>query len=155
MYRYGIKDFQQVVLLDPAGEFLLGDLLVEAVIEEGVLAGIHDIPHFRLAVLAFILQGIAVVRMDLDGQVVPGVNEFDQNRKFTKSPAMGSQDIRTVQIDVFFKALSGKFAVGNDAGTVGMAGQFPGFRQDISLIIHVVLIDQTMAAPEIIFACRY
>ena len=140
---------------DPAGKFLLGDLLVETVIEESVLTGVHDIPHFRLAVLAFILQGIAVVRMDLDGQVVPGVNEFDQNRKFTKSPAMGSQDIRTVQIDVFFKALSGKFAVGNDAGTVGMAGQFPGFRQDISLIIHVVLIDQAMAAPEIIFTCRY
>ena len=155
MYRYGIEDFQQVVLLDPAGEFLLGDLLVEAVIEESVLTGVHDIPHFRFAVLAFIFQGIAVVRMDLDGQVVPGIDEFDQDRKFTESTAMGSQDILAVQIDVFLKALSGEFAVGNDAGTVGMAGQFPGFRQDISLIIHVVLIDQTMAAPEIIFACRY
>ena len=103
--------------------------MLQAIDQAGILSGIQNIPHFRLAPLAvFIDQGKFIGGMDLDGQILFGINEFDQNGQGTFSGVSGSQVFR-MGCNHISQALPLKHSARHEAQTVGMGGAFPGFRQ--------------------------
>ena len=75
------------VFLDGTAEFLLGDIAGKAVEQLRARLGIHNVPHFRLAVFALMRKRIRIVRMHLHGEIVMRVNELDEHREALEIPA--------------------------------------------------------------------
>ena len=96
-----IQYFLNGVVFDPLGEFLSGNLTLESIVNESTRGRVEHIPHLGLAVLSFFGQGKAVVGMNLDGQIVTGIDELDQNREIAESAAVGAQHFLSVFLNVF------------------------------------------------------
>ena len=155
LYRDCIEHLKKRILLNPPGKLFPGDFFLEAIVEEGSLLRIEDIPHLCLAILAFVLQGKTVAGMDLDRQVVLGVDEFGQDRELAESSAVRPEYLHTLSIQVFLQRFSGIRTIYDHRRPVRMTGQFPCLRQDFSVKLHIVLFCQSVAAPQIILACRF
>ena len=91
LHRHGIQHFGKGIIHNSVREFLSTDLSLETIVQERILTGVHNIPHFGLAVLRLILPGVPVVRMYLYGQVIPCINKFDQDREILKPVTMCTQ----------------------------------------------------------------
>ena len=154
LHRNRIQHFQERILPDPLRKFLLCDLPLESIVQKCVLSGIHHVPHLGLSVLAFIFQGITVVRMDLDGQVVPCIDEFCQDGEIPEPPAVRSQYLPSLSADIFRKRLPGICSISDNRRAVRMAGQLPRLRQHFPFIFFSIFLDQPAAAPEVILAAR-
>jgi hypothetical protein len=92
--------------------------------------------------------------MHLNGEVVPGVNEFDQNGKLLKYLAVASQDAEALVRNVFPQRPPGKRTVGDYAGAVRVAGQFPRLSQAFPGEIFMVIRDELRSAPDVILTGR-
>ena len=155
LYRHCIKHLQKCIFLNSSGKFFLADLRLKTIVEKRVFLGIHHVPHLGFSVLALIFQGIPVIRMDLDGQILLCVDKFDQNRKITEPSAVGSKDFFSCRLYVLFQCLSGIRTVYNRRRTVRMTGQFPCLSQHVAVIFFPVLIRQPAASPEIVLTAWF
>ena len=90
--------------------------------------------------------------MDLNGKVVLGINELRQDRKVPEPSAMRSQDFSPPLFNVLFECQPVIGPSVYDRRTVGMTGQFPGFRKYGTVKCDVVLLCQSVASPYIVLA---
>ena len=103
-------------------ELLFGDFFPESIVQECLRPRVQNVPHLGFSVLMLGLQGVGIVGMHLDGKVVLCVDKLDQDGKFTENLAVAAQHAKTVGSDIVLQRPPGKGAVGNDAGSVRMAG---------------------------------
>ena len=80
-----MQHIEQRAVRDAARELLLCDRLTETIEKGCARLRIDDVPHLRLAVLAFGTHGVGVVRMHLHGEIVPRVDELDEQREVGKT----------------------------------------------------------------------
>ncbi len=113
LHWYGMQNLQKRIFLDALRKFLYADLPFKSIVQKRFLPGVHHVPHLGLSVLSFIFQGIPVVRMHLNGQVVSGIDELGQNRKIPEPPAVGTQNFFPFRINILLQRLSRISAVGN------------------------------------------
>ena len=78
MHRHFVADFKQRVILNAPLKLFLTDFLLEAIKQAGTGLAVHDVPHFRLAVLSFHPQSVFIVRVNLYRQISFGIDEFYQ-----------------------------------------------------------------------------
>ena len=69
------------MVADTFFELFLRNFSCKSIEKTGTFFSIHNIPHFRLTILSFILQSICIVRMYLDRKIFLCINKFDQNRE--------------------------------------------------------------------------
>ena len=153
--RDGVEHLQKSVLLNALGKLLLADLPLEAVVQKGVGRGVHHIPHFGFAVLVLLRQGIAVAGVDLDGQVLSRVNKLDQDGKIPEPAAVGPQRLASVLLNILGQRLPRVGPVDDDAGAVRVAGEDPGFGQDVLIRLDSILLRQPVSAPDVVLAGRF
>ena len=146
---------QQVVLPDPSLKLLSANFVFKAKIQKGVRRGVHDIPHLRLPVLILIFLRIGVIRMYLNRQVVPCIDQFGQDRKIGEFGAIFSQNGPSLRFQIFPQGFPRIGAVLNDAGSVRMAGQYPRLRKNLSLTGNSIFRLQSVPAPEVVLAGRF
>ena len=150
-----VEHLKQCVLLDPLSEFFPCDLLFEAVIQERAFLGVENVPHLCFAILAFVLKRESVARVDLDRQVVLRVDELGQNREFPESAAMGSKHFHPLCLKIVPKGFSLVGSVHDHGRAVRMTGELPRLSQDVSFIFNIILIYQSVPAPQIVLAGRF
>ena len=84
MALLGVDDVHQgaVAVLDGSSssryQLLRRDGLVQASIDSCVLVGLNNVPHLGLTHAVVTLEGEMVVGVDLDAEVLVGIDEFDQ-----------------------------------------------------------------------------
>ena len=149
VHRRGVQHFGQGVVLDAALELLLGDGVVEAVVQKCAGLAVEDVPHLGLAVLVFMLERVFVGGVHLDGQVVFGVDELGQDGEILELFAVGAKDAFALFGDVFGQRHA---AFDNDGRPVRVAGQHPGFGQRVQVALYAEIGAQLVAAPQVILA---
>ena len=124
-------------------------------INEGSIPGrIQHIPHFRFAPLAlFPGEGVGVRGMDLNGQVLFGIDELYEDGQPTVFFRMGTQKIGILAQHIP-QALPGIFPAGHHRGTIRVGGALPGFRQRGKGQSLREIRFQPVPAPEIILPGR-
>ena len=147
VHRHGVQNLRQGVVFDALGKFLFADLMVKAIVQKGVRLTIQHVPHLSLAVLVLIFQCVLIEGVYLDGQIVPCIDKFYQNRELFKFCAIGAQGFR-----VSGRIISQGGTVGQVAGAVRVAGEHPGFGQRVQIALHAKIGAQTAAAPQVVFA---
>ena len=150
LHRHSMEHFQQSILPDPLGEFLPGYLPLKAVIKVCLLPGLHHIPHLGLAILSLILQGIPVIRMNLNRQIILSVNKFGQNREIPETSAVLTQHLFSFRINIFLQGFPLISSVFDIRRPCRMAGKLPRLGKYFPRILFSVFLHQTVAAPQII-----
>ena len=155
LYRHCVEYVEKRVLLDPAGKLFPGDLFFETVVQECAFLRVEDVPHLCFAILALVLQRKSVAGMDLNGQIVPGVNELGQNRELAESTAVRAERLHSHCVQILLQRFARIGSVHDHRRPVRVAGELPRLRQNFAVILHVVLIHQPVAAPQVILAGRF
>ena len=113
-------DFVEVIL-DAAVCHLLGvvahlNLLAEACDELAATVGIHDVPHLVLSHLAVTLSAEGVVGVNLDGEVLTGVDELDEQGEVGPEllRILLPEEVCTIAADDFRKRQTFVISVGCD-----------------------------------------
>ena len=122
----------------------------EAIVEGRTRFCLQHIPHFGLAVLVFVLQGVGVRGVHLNGQVLLGVDELCQNGELLELYAVGAK-AAGVRVNVLLQSR----AVRQVAGAVRVAGEHPRLTQGVHLALDAVLGTQFFAAPEVVLAAWF
>ena len=65
-------------------KLLWSDAAIETAVEIGSLARTDDVPHLGLSLGVVTHAGQLVIGMDLDGEIVVGIDELDQQRELTR-----------------------------------------------------------------------
>ena len=99
-------------------------------------------------------QCICVGGVDLYGEVLFRVNELDEHGKVFKFCAARPQRAWPRLCQILRQRLPGEGAVGQDRGTVRVAGEDPGFRQRVQFTMNAKIGFEALAAPDIVFAGR-
>ena len=63
---YIVQNLVKGVVRYSAAEFILGDTAVKAIDKLSAFFAIHNIPHLGLAVVALVLSGVIIARMNLN-----------------------------------------------------------------------------------------
>ena len=84
MHGHGVQNFRQGVILDALREFLLGNFMVKAVVEERPRLTVQHVPHLGLAILVLVFQRVVVGGMHLNRQIVLRIDEFCQDWELLK-----------------------------------------------------------------------
>ena len=152
VYGRGVQNFRQGVVFDALLKFLFGDLMVKAVVEERPRLAVQHIPHLGFAVLVLIFQGVLVGGVYLNGQVALRVDELRQDRELLELIAVGAK-AAGVRGDIIRQ----RRAVGQIAGAVRVAGQYPRLGQRVELAVDAEIGAQAAAAPQVILAagCQF
>ena len=100
-------------------------LMLKAVYKTCTLISINDIPHFGLTIVSFMLSCILITRMNLNGQVFLGIDELNQNWKFTIFYLC--TEIFRMRFQYFSQCFSFICTICHIAGTVPMNRTLPGF----------------------------
>ena len=145
-----VAHLEQRVILNPGSEFLPCERAVHAVNEGSAFPGVHHHPHFGFAVFPFLTQRIVIIRMDLHGKVLFGVNELDEHGKIAERRAVRAEHGLTVPPRIFRQGETGARPVRNHAHAVLVAGELPAFRHFFEIRLLAVFPFQTVSAPEII-----
>ena len=153
--RNAVQNLCQGIVIDSPPELFSADLLLESIVEKSSGLRIHDIPHFCLPVLSLIFQGKAIIRMDLDGEILIRIDKFDENRKLPEAAAVGSQNPSTFFFDIFLQCLPGIFPIEDDGWAIRMTGKLPCLCRRFSVIFLSIFFHQPAAAPQIILAGRF
>ena len=148
--RDGAEDLGQSSVRRPAGQLFSGNLLPEAIVEAGAGGGVQNHPHLRFAVLALVRQSVGVGGVNLDGEILPGVNEFDEHGEIFKLTAVGAQDLRASLFYIGGEGLAGIRAVFQYGGPIGVAGEDPGLRQGRQIAENAKIRFQALPAPDIV-----
>ena len=124
----------------------------QAVNQMAVPGRVQNIPHLRFPQLAVLVGlGIDVVRVHLDRQIFPGIDELHQNGQAGFPGVAGAQVFR-VSPKNFRQALALKFSAECETGAVRMGGTLPGLRQRVHIDGFFKIVIQPAAAPEVILA---
>ena len=107
LYLHPIEDFRQCLRLNPLCEFFLGDGAVQAVIQRRTRCSIDNVPHLRFSRLALCAHGIGIIRVHLNGEILLGINELNQNRHGGTAVTVSPQKRRAVGIQIFPQSPSG------------------------------------------------
>lgn len=110
---------------DGGFELVAGGAVFEADVELGAGSGIGDEPHFCFW-FATELWCDGDGWVDLDGEVVPGVEDFDEEREALAFEVFAEEFLAVVGPE-FVEGLTGKGAAVDDGLFVGAVGEFPGF----------------------------
>ncbi len=113
---------------------------------------IQHIPRLRLR-FAAPLHGGTVIRMHLHAQALPRINQLDQQRKSSRSDACAHQSASPLRNRVFQRAAF-QHPVANDAHAVIAIGNLPRLRIDSRGLPSIILPDDPVAAPDVIFVHR-
>lgn len=100
MNGYLVADLEQRVIGDALLEFLLRDGVLEAIDQRGARLAVDDVPHLRLAVLAFDTHRVIVVRMDLHREVILRIDEFDEQREVRELLGVLTENSRARLIEI-------------------------------------------------------
>ena len=124
-------------------------------IDQGGIPGrVQHIPHFRFAPLTlFPGEGIGIRGMDLDGQVLFGVDELYQNGQPTVFFRVGAQKIGILAQHIP-QTLPGVCPAGNHRGSIRVGGALPGLRKRAKGQVLREIRFQPVPAPEIILPGR-
>ena len=147
--RHSVEHLGQGIVADSFGKLVGGDGVTEAVIQEGVRLGIQHHPHLGFAILALVGQSVVVGGVDLNGQVLLGVNELDKDRELLKRRAVGSGGA-----GVGGQIVRQGGAVRQNTGAVGVGGEHPGLGQRVQVAVDVEIGSQPVPAPKVVFAGR-
>ena len=123
---------------------------VEAVDDFRPFPRVQHIPHLGLAPLAFVGQGIVVVRMDLDGEILFRVNQLDQDRKLR--PASGYlKRVASEPLREFRQQLRQAAAVSRcRGGAIRVGAAHPRLGKGVAGDPQLKVIIQPASAPEIV-----
>ncbi len=148
-------DVQEHVLLDAAAALLSRDLLLETVDDLRPRLSIEDVPHLHLAVLALVLEGVAVVGMHLHREIVVRVDELDQKREIRIARTVRAErSVRPFARDVRFQRQTRIRAVLDDALILLVARKLPALRDLRERRLSAVLRLEARAAPEVVLERR-
>ena len=129
-------------------------VLLESVDQLRIASGIQHIPHLGLAQLSvFIFLRILVCRMDLNGQIFLGVDEFDEDGQSIFALVALAQILR-MRSQHLCQLLPPELTAHHIAWAVRMGRTLPGLCQRVHVDVLFKFIVQTAAAPEIILAGR-
>lgn len=98
--------------------------------------------------------GIVIAGVYLNGQILFGVNEFDQDGQFTVRVSVTAAQIFGVCPQHIGERLARERSAGCDAGPVRVGGTFPGLGQRLHGNAFGKIIIEPVAAPKVIFAHR-
>ena len=93
-------DLQNGLVLDALAEFVLGYLVLQAIIQICARLAVQHIPHLGLAAFLFLFSGKCVARVYLHRQGLPGFDDFDKQGNVLQSlvepgkhPVFGTPDV--------------------------------------------------------------
>lgn len=72
------EEWFDVGFFDGLPELLLGDTFFDAFVDDGIGLGVDDVPCFRFQMGIGMLLGVSFIGVDLDGEVLFGIEEFDE-----------------------------------------------------------------------------
>ena len=138
------------VVLDAGGVFGRRHPLGESRAEVRPLVRRHDVPHFGLAFRPVAFPGQLVVRVYLDREVLPCVDELDEQRKlFAEALEVGfSQQRGAMAGDQPGQRRAGLGTFGHDRLVALDARQFPAFAYLFLVGDDPLVGDDLLAAPE-------
>ena len=113
---------------------------------------IHDIPHLGLTVVAFVLPCICIIGMNLNRQILLGINEFHQYRQFSVFHLCAK--IFWVSTQHLRQRLSLIDSIRHIAGAIRMYRAFPCLRQRGQIDLLSVFFSESGAAPQVVLASR-
>jgi len=143
----GIDHLGEGVVLDPAAEFFLCDLMGKAVNQRCARHAVHHIPHFGLSVFMLHPPGVFIVGMHLHRKLFRGVDQLDEHRKAVKRLAVRSQRGFSRLLQVLRQRHSGRFTVCDQRRTVRVAGKLPCFGNLFQIALHAELRFQPCSSP--------
>lgn len=117
LYGIGGQRVYDGMLLYHLGVFVGCDTPFQAGVEPGFSVGIvDDIPHFRFSHGMVPFLGQFVVGMNLYGEVVARIDEFDQQGERIAEPSViaSADQALAVFLDQFGQGFAGIFSVAND-----------------------------------------
>ena len=125
-------------------------LLRESRTEVRSFVGGHDVPHFGLALGLVALPSQFVVRMNLDREVLPGVDEFDEQRELLAETfeVLRAQQLRPVAGDQFGQRGPGFEALGDDGFVAFHARELPALADLLLRGLDLFIRGYLVAAPE-------
>ena len=124
----------QRVVLDGLAEFLCGNFMLKAVVKPCTGLSFHHIPHFCFSVLIFMCLCISIIGMNLNRQILCGINQLNQNGEFFKTSGSIAQSFRML-CQIVCQRFAVIFAAGNHARAIRMTAQLPCFGKNIAVII--------------------
>ena len=93
-------DLQNGLVLDALAEFVLGYLVLQAIIQICARLAIQHIPHLSLATFMFLFLGKCIARVHLYGQGLPGFDDFNEQGNVLQAlvepgehPVFGTPDV--------------------------------------------------------------
>ena len=92
--------------------------------------------------------------MDLNRQVLLGVDELDENGEILKLLTIRAEDCLPGLFNVLGQGQSGILAVRHHRTAVLVAGQLPALRHFVQIALFSIFIPELGAAPEIILERR-
>ena len=137
------------VVPDPLDILLWGDFLGETGQQVRALVGTHDIPHLGLALGVMALLGQFVVRMDLNGEILLSVNEFNQKRKLVAGIGVDllADELTLVFLHEFSDGHAFELAVRDDGFMSLHAGKFPTFTYIMLICNDFLIRSDFLATP--------
>ena len=131
--------------------FFRCQLLAQAGIQAGARFRVHHIPHLGLPVaLPVAAERHRIVGMDLDGQVVPGVDELDQERELVPVPLidMLAHERFLEFLHEFGDGPSAQGAVRNGGLMLPETGQFPTLTDMVQIGFNSFVAGDLFSAPD-------
>ena len=116
----------------------------------GVLVGTYDVPHLGLALGAVVPPGCErVIRMHLDGKVLPGVYELDKEGKFLPGPCIVGLSYQAFPVltDKLRYGLPVEGASGYDGFVAFDTRQLPAFPDVVLVGLYILERGYLLAAP--------
>ena len=150
-HLHPVKHVGQASVPDAALQLLPCELPLEPHVEESTGLVVQDEPHLRLARAVLDSGGVGVVRVDLDGEGEPGVDELHQQGKGIVRPVAAGDDLRVCPNGLRERAPR-PGAVRDDAVPGGVGGQLPALRDRFEVGPHSPIFLQTPPTPEVILA---
>ena len=153
--RHKLHTVEHGALLDRTAELILCQLSVEAAGQCRALIAVHDIPAFRLAVFALLVHTrIAVIRMHLHTEILPGVDQLDHHRECRQSCSTLSDTGSPVLFQIGFQRLPLEHTVHDDGFPCRMTGELPAFGNTLQIARLAVFVTQPCSAPDIVLKRR-
>ena len=150
LHGHAVEDVGEAALLDGGLVGLAGGILLEAVVESRALLAVQNVPHFGLAVLPLMLQGILVGGVYLHRQVALGVDELDEEREVIILLAGRAQGFLAQSGDIIGEGQTRIVTRGDNALPVLVSGQLPALGQGSHVGVLVEFGLEPLPAPEVV-----
>ena len=128
------QDLSDGAIGDSAVILVRGNLLLKAGIEVTALVGLDDVPHLGLAFLTVFTHGHLIIGVDLNAEVLLGINELHQEGQLTAVCLVGqlAQDFIGVFADDLIQRLACPGSITDDAGAGGHHAHLPALANRVN-----------------------